>query len=71
VSSKLNEHIIFELGQLRRLLAEGHDLIESCKIHAPDTASRWALGAMLYYRFAFRSFKKTKSVFEIRSQSRF
>ena len=47
MSFRLNEHVEFELAQLHKLLSEGHDLINNCKAVPPDTAEKWALGAML------------------------
>jgi len=48
VSRKLIEQIDFERDQLRQLLAESRELIDTSKSKHPAAVDRWALGAILH-----------------------
>jgi hypothetical protein len=48
VSPDLIEKINFELGQLRKLLSETNELINTSKHDIPSGTNRWALGAVLH-----------------------
>jgi hypothetical protein len=48
VSADLVIKLEFELGQLRQLLAESQELLDSAVVETPTATNRWAIGAILH-----------------------